>query len=41
MGKGKGSFFRWSIKLKPMMSFIEFFGFHPLVLQRIMLKAMY
>lgn len=41
MGKGKGSFFRWSIKLKPMLCFIEFFGFHPLVLQRIMLKAMY
>lgn len=39
MGKGKGSFFRWSIRLKPMVCFMEFYGFHPLVLHKILLKA--
>lgn len=39
MGKGKGSFARWSIKLKPMLCFMEFFGFHPLLLRRILMKS--
>ena len=39
MGKGKGSFFRWSIRLRPMLCFMEFFGFHPLVLRSVISKS--
>ncbi len=39
MGKGKGSFARWSIKLRPMLCFMEFFGFHPSLLKRILIKS--
>jgi hypothetical protein len=41
MGKGKGSFARWSIKIKPMLCFMEFFGFHPALLKRILQKSNY
>lgn len=41
MGKGHGAFFRWTIRLKPNVLFLEFMGFHFLLLRRVLLKSRY
>lgn len=41
MGKGKGSFLRWVIIIKPMLSFLEFFGFNAFYLISLKNKLKY
>lgn len=38
MGKGKGKFLRWAIRLSSMVPFIKFFGFNLALLKRLSLK---
>jgi hypothetical protein len=41
MGKGKGAFFRWAIKIKPLICFVEFFGFPKALLSTILKSSLF
>jgi hypothetical protein len=41
MGKGKGGFFRWAVRLAPTLMFMEFQGFPQLALRRVLHKCHY
>lgn len=41
MGKGKGGFFRWAIRLYPGKMLLEFQGFPQLALRRVLQKCHY